>query len=64
MDVIITGTAADKITQVKEGVDKGNIFLQENLEKGATYRLTVDFSGVTVTGNSINGKETVRFDKL
>lgn len=64
MDVIITGTAADKITQVKEGVDKGNIFLQENLEKGATYRLTVDFSGVTVTGNSIDGKETVRFDKL
>ena len=38
--------------------------LASNLEEGATYRLTVDFTGVTVTGNAIEGKETVIFDKL
>ena len=56
----ILGNAAGNLTQ---GGD-GNFGLASNLEEGATYRLTVDFSGVTISGSSIEGMETVTFEKL
>ncbi|MBO6170513.1 MAG: DUF5121 domain-containing protein [Bacteroidales bacterium] len=59
-ELTILGNAAGNLSQ---GGD-GNIGLSSNLEEGATYRITVDFSGVTISGNSIEGKETVSFDKL
>ena len=35
------------------------------LEEGATYRMTVDFTGCTIDGNSITaGKEKITFEKL
>ena len=59
--VTISGSAADKLTQGSDG----NFGLASNLEDGATYRLTVDFSGCTLDGASISsGVETVQFDKL
>ena len=59
--VTISGNAAELL---KQGSD-ANFGLASNLEEGATYRLTVDFSECTISGNSITaGKETVQFDKL
>ena len=59
--VTISGSAADKLTQGSDG----NFGLASNLEDGATYRLTVDFSGCTLDGaSSASGQETVQFDKL
>ncbi len=58
--VTIIGNAAGNLSQGSDG----NFGLASDLEDGATYRLTVDFSGVTVTGNNIEGKETVAFEKL
>jgi hypothetical protein len=60
-EVEIAGNAADCLTQ---GGD-GNLGLAKNLEDGATYRLTVDFSACTLDGASIaSGKEKVTFEKL
>ena len=60
-EVEISGNAAEHLTQ---GGD-GNLGLASNLEDGATYRLTVDFTGCTIDGNSIaSGKEKVIFEKL
>ena len=60
-EVEIAGNAADCLTQ---GGD-GNLGLAKNLEEGATYRLTVDFSDCTLDGASIaSGKEKVTFEKL
>lgn len=56
----ILGNAAGNLSQG----DDGNFGLASNLEEGATYRITVDFSAVTVSGNAIEGKETVTFEKL
>ena len=53
-----TGNAAALLKQ------PGNIELESNLEEGATYRLTVDFSECTISGNAIEGKEKVSFEKL
>lgn len=58
--VTISGNAAGNI---KQG-DDGNFGLASNLEEGATYRLTVDFTGVTISGSSITGTESVKFEKL
>ena len=59
--VTISGNAAELL---KQGSD-GNIGLASNLEEGATYRLTVDFTGCSISGNELtSGKETVQFDKL
>ena len=58
--VTISGNAADNL---KQG-DDGNFGLNSNLEEGATYRLTVDFTGVTVSGSSVEGTEAVKFEKL
>ena len=58
--VSISGNAAANLTQ---GGD-GNFGLASNLEEGATYRLTVDFTGVTISGSSIEGTESVSFEKL
>lgn len=58
--VSVSGNAAANLTQ---GGD-GNFGLASNLEEGATYRLTVDFTGVTISGSSITGTESVSFDKL
>ena len=58
--VEISGNAAANLTQG----DDGNFGLASNLEEGATYRLTVDFTGCTLSGNSIEGKEKVTFEKL
>lgn len=60
-EVEISGNAAECLSQ---GGD-GNIGLASNLEDGATYRLTVDFTGCTISGASItDGKEKVIFEKL
>ena len=60
-EVEIGGNAAALLSQ---GGD-GNMGLASNLEEGATYRLTVDFSACTLDGASITaGKEKVTFDKL
>ena len=58
--VALSGNAAASLNQ---GGD-GNFGLASNLEDGATYRLTVDFTDVTISGNTITGAETVRFEKL
>jgi len=48
-EVEIAGNAADCLTQ---GGD-GNLGLAKNLEDGATYRLTVDFSALLAEGEAI-----------
>lgn len=58
--VTVSGNAAASISQA-EGGDLG---LASNLEKGATYRLTVDFSDCTLDGDSWTGAETIIFEKL
>lgn len=59
--VTIQGNAAAKLTQG----DDGNLGLADQLEEGATYRLTVDFSACTISGSAVTaGKEVVIFDKL
>lgn len=58
--VTISGNAAANLTQG----DDGNLGLAANLEEGATYRLTIDFTGVTVSGSSVEGIEAVKFEKL
>jgi len=58
--VTISGNAASHLTQG----DDGNLGLASNLEEGAVYRLTVDFSGTSVSGNTVEGAETVIFEKL
>lgn len=58
--VTISGNAAANLTQ---GGD-GNLGLASDLEEGATYRLTIDFTGVTVSGSSVEGIEAVKFEKL
>ena len=59
--VEISGNAAGLVTQ---GGD-GNLGLASNLEEGATYRLTVDFSGCIFSGASLaSGTEKVTFEKL
>lgn len=56
--VEISGNAADCIKQ------PGNLELNANLEEGATYRMTVDLSGCTISGASAEGTQKVIFDKL
>lgn len=60
-EVEIGGNAAELLSQ---GGD-GNMGLASHLEEGATYRLTIDFTGCTLDGASIaSGKEKVTFEKL
>jgi hypothetical protein len=60
-EVTIDGNAAECLTQGSDG----NLGLASHLEEGATYRLTVDFSGCTIDGASLaDGKEKVTFEKL
>ncbi|MBP5689512.1 MAG: DUF5125 domain-containing protein [Bacteroidales bacterium] len=57
----ISGNAAALVTQGSDG----NLGLASNLENGATYRLTIDFTGCTLSGASIaTGAEKVIFEKL
>jgi hypothetical protein len=42
----------------------GNVNINTPLEEGATYRLTVDFTGCTLSGSSVTGKPVVDFKKL
>jgi hypothetical protein len=56
--VEISGNAADLLKQ------PGNLELNANLEEGATYRMTVDLSGCTISGASAEGTQKVIFDKL
>ena len=59
--ITIDGNAADHLSQG----DNGNLNLVGELEEGATYRMTVDFTGCTIDGNSITaGKEMITFEKL
>ena len=57
----ISGNAAASLSQG----DDGNLNLVPSLEEGATYRLTVDFTGCTIDGNAVTaGKEKIVFEKL
>ena len=57
----IDGNAAASLSQG----DDGNLNLVGTLEEGATYRLTVDFTGCTIDGASVtDGKEKITFEKL
>ena len=42
----------------------GNVNINTPLEEGATYRLTVDFTGCTLSGSSVTGSPVVDFKKL
>ena len=60
-EITIDGNAAEHMSQGSDG----NLNLVGTLEEGATYRMTVDFTGCTIDGNSITaGKEKVTFEKL
>ena len=60
-EIAIDGNAAEHMSQGSDG----NLNLVGTLEEGATYRMTVDFTGCTIDGNSITaGKEKVTFEKL
>ena len=57
----IDGNAAEHLSQG----DDGNLNLVGTLEEGATYRLTVDFTGCTIDGASVSGgPEKITFEKL
>jgi hypothetical protein len=57
----IDGNAAELLSQG----DNGNLNFAGSLEEGATYRLTVDFTGCTIDGNAITaGQEKITFEKL
>ncbi len=59
--ITIDGNAAEHVSQG----DDGNLNLVGTLEEGATYRMTVDFTGCTIDGNAIAaGKEKITFEKL
>lgn len=59
--ITIGGPAASLLKQTSGG----NLELNANLEKGATYRLTVDFTDAVISGASLSsGAETVSFEKL
>ena len=59
--ITIGGPAASLLKQTSGG----NLELNANLEKGATYRLTVDLTGAVISGNGLSsGAETVSFEKL
>ena len=60
-EIAIDGNAAEHLSQGSDG----NLNLVGTLEEGATYRMTVDFTGCTIDGNSITaGKEKITFEKL
>ena len=64
-----TGSGKSTLLQHLNGLLKptsgGNLDLNANQEKGATYRLTVDFTGAVISGNGLSsGAETVSFEKL
>jgi hypothetical protein len=60
-EIAIDGNAAEHLSQGSDG----NLNLVGTLEEGATYRMTVDFTGCTIDGNSITaGKEMITFEKL
>ncbi|MBR6346651.1 MAG: DUF5121 domain-containing protein [Bacteroidales bacterium] len=62
--VTILGNAASKIDAAKQA-DSGNLGLASDLEAGAVYRLTIDFSSCTIDGASITaGQEVLTFEKL
>ena len=60
-EIVIDGNAAEHMSQGSDG----NLNLVGTLEEGATYRMTVDFTGCTIDGNAITaGKEKITFEKL
>ena len=60
-EIAIDGNAAEHMSQGSDG----NLNLVGTLEEGATYRMTVDFTGCTIDGNAITaGKEKITFEKL
>ena len=65
LGIAIEGNACHLLEQDEVGGIHNLVETGACLEEGATYRLTIDFTNASISGNSItNGVENVRFEKL
>ena len=63
--VTISGNAASLFEQESDNKFHNLVEQNASLDLGATYRLIIDFTNTTISGNAItSGIETVRIDKL